>query len=80
MQNLDILGSERLFLLNTPLGVTRQGIGSSVCLALSVINPKVVTREFLSLADLFQAQTLCVYELAEVVMIGEYQHLILRLF
>ena len=80
VQNLDVLRSEGVFLLNTPLRVLRQGIGSSVSLALTIIDSKVVTRELLGLADLSGAQTLRVYEPAEVVVVGEYKHLMLRAF
>ena len=45
-----------------------------------IIDPEVVTREFLSPADLSKAQTLCVYEIAEVVIIDEYKYLMLRAF
>ena len=40
----------------------------------------MVIREFLGPADLFGAQTLCVYKPAEVVVVGEYKHLMLRPF
>ncbi len=42
MQDLRILGSEGLFFLSTPLGVSKQGINSSISFALSIINPEVV--------------------------------------
>ena len=78
MQNLDVLCSEGLFFLSTPLRVSRQGIGSSVSLALTIIDSEVVTREFLSPANLPGAQTLCVYELSEVVMVGKHKDFMLR--
>ena len=80
MQNLDILRSECLFLLSTPLKVLGQGIGSSVSLALTIINLKVVTRELLGLADLFGAQTPRVHEPAKVDVVGEYEQLMLGAF
>ena len=78
VQNLDVLCLEVVFLLSTPLRVSRQGIGSSVSLALTIINSEVVTRELLGPADLSGAQTLCVHESAEVVVVGEYEHLMPR--
>ena len=78
VQDLDVFGSEGLFLLNTLLRVTRQGIGSSVCLTFLVVNPEVVMKEFLGPADLSEAQTLCVNEPAEVIVVGEYEHLMLK--
>ena len=78
MQDLDVLCSEGLFLLSTPLRVLRQGIGSSVSLALTIIDLEVVTREFLSPADLPGAQTLRVYELSEVVMVAKHEDFMSR--
>ena len=80
MQDLDILDVEDLFLFCTSLTVSRQGIGSFVSLALTLVNLEVVTRELLGPADLSGAQTLCVHKLAEVVVIGEYKHLMLGVF
>ena len=80
VQNLDVLRSEGVFLLSTPLRVLRQGIGSSVSLVLTIIDLEVVTRELLGPADLSGAQTLRVRELAEVVVVGEYKHLMLGAF
>ena len=80
MQNLDVLRSEGVFLLSTPLRVSRQGIGSSVSLALTIVDSEVVTRELLGPADLSGAQTLRVHELAEVVVVGKYEHLMLGAF
>ena len=39
---------------------------------------KVITRKFLSLVDLFVAQTFRLYELSEVVMIGKHKDFILE--
>ena len=80
MQNLHVLRSEGVFLLSTPLRVLRQGIGSFVSLALTIIDSEVVARELLGPADLFGAQTLRVHEPAEVVVVDEYEHLMLGAF
>ena len=73
MQDFDVLCSEDVFFLSIPLGVLRQGISSSVSFALTIIDSEVVTREFLSLADLSGAQTLRVHESSEVVMVGKHE-------
>ena len=78
MQNLDVLRSEGVFLLSTPLRVSRQGIGSSVSLVLTIIDLEVVTREFLSPADLPGAQTLRVHELSKVVIVGKHEDFMSR--
>ena len=69
MEDSDILGVEDIFLLYTLLRVLRQGISSSVSFALTIIDLKVVTREFLGLTNLFGAQTLYVHESMKVVMV-----------
>ena len=43
-----------------------------------IINSELITREFLSLADLLGAQTLHVHELSEVVMVGKHEDFMLR--
>ena len=78
MQNLDVLRLEGVFLLSTPLRVSRQGIDSSVRLALTILDSKVVTREFLSLTDLSRAQTLRVHELSKVVIVGKHKDFMSR--
>ena len=80
MQDFDILGAENLFLLFTLLKILRQSISSSVSLALMIVDLKVVAREFLGPVDLSGAQTLCFHEPTEVVVVGGYEHLMLRPF
>ena len=78
MQNLDVLRLEGFFFLSTLLRVLRQEIGSSVSLALTIIDLEVVTRKFLSSADLSGAQTLHVHELSEVVIVDKHKDFMLR--
>ena len=78
VQNLDLLRSEGVFLLSTPLRVSRQGIGSPISLTLTIIDLEVVTKEFLSPADLLGAQILRVHELSEVVMVSKHEDFMLR--
>ena len=80
MQNLDVLRLEGLFLLSTPLRVSRQGIGSSVSLDLTIVDLEVITRELLGPADLSGAQTLCVHKPAEVVVVGKHKNFLSRAF
>ena len=80
MQNFDILCSEGLFLLSTPLRVSKQGIGSSVSLTLIIIDVEVVMGEFLSPADLFGAETSRIHELSKVVIVDKHEDFILRAF
>ena len=80
MQDLDILSTKGLFLFWTLLKISRQGISSPLSLAWTIFNLKVITREFLGQADLSGGQTLCVHELAEVIVVGEYKQFMLRHF
>ena len=80
MQDFDVFGAEDVFFLKTLLGVLKQGISSSVSFALTIVDLEVVAREFLGPADLSGAQTLRLHEPAEVVVVGEYEHLMLRPF
>ena len=52
VQNLDVLRLKGLFLLGTPLRISKQGIGSSVSLALTIVDLEVVTKELLGPTDL----------------------------
>ena len=78
VQNFDVPRSESLFLLSTPLRVSRQGIGSFVSFALTIIDSDVLTIEFMSPTDLSGAQTLYVHELSEGVMVGKYENFMSR--
>ena len=78
MQNLDVFCLEGVFFLSTLLRVLRQGIGSSVSLALTIIDLEMITREFLSQADLPGAQTFCVHESSEIVMVGKHKDFMSR--
>ena len=78
MQDFDVFCSEGVFFLSVLLGVSRQGISSSVSFALTIIDSEVVTREFLGPADLPGAQILRIHELSEVVIVGKYEDFMSR--
>ena len=80
MQDLDVLGAKGFFFFCTLLRVLKQGIGSSISLALTTVDLEVVTKEFLGLTDLSGAQTLYVHKLVKVVVVGKHKHFILRPF
>lgn len=80
MQDFEVLGSEGFFSFCTLLKVTTQSINSSISLALSIINLKIVSREFLDLTNLSRGQTPCVHKLLEVVVVSIYKDFILKLF
>ena len=78
MQDFDVLCSEGLFLFDTSLRVSRQGISSSVSLALTIVDSEVVTREFLGPADLSGAQTLRIHESSEVIIVDKHEDFMSR--
>ena len=80
MQDFDVLCLEGIFLLCIPLGISRQDISSSVSLVLTIVDSKVIMRELLGPADLSGAHILHVHEPTEIVMVGEYEHLMLEAF
>ena len=80
MQDFDILDAECFFFFCTLLRVLRQGISSPISLALTIVDLEVVLRKFLGPADLSAAQALCLHKPTEVVVVGEYEHLMLRPF
>ena len=80
MKNSSILSLKDFFLVLAFLRKAQQGISSCVGLTLTVINPEVILREFLSPANLTRAQTLCVHKLSKVIMIGENKNFVFAVF
>ena len=80
MKNFGVLSSKLFFLIVALLIEAREGVRSSIYFSLIVVNPKIVMREFLSLADLSGAETLCIHKLAKVVIVGQDEELVLAIF
>lgn len=80
MNILSIPISERFFLDVPSLWEARQGISSSICFALIVIDLEVILRELLGPADLSRAQALGIYETAKIFMISENEDFIFAVF
>ena len=78
MQDFDVLCLEGVFFLSVPLGVSKQGMSSSVSFALTIIDSEVVTREFLGPADLSGAQTLRIHESSEVIIVDKHEDFMSR--
>ena len=55
MKNLGVFSSKLFFLIMTPLKKAKKCVCSSICLALTVINPKLIPRKFLGPLDLTKA-------------------------
>ena len=80
IEDFDIFDIEGLFFLNTLLKISRPGICSSVLFVLIVINLEVVTRKFLSPADLSRAQRLHINELTKVFVVSKDEKLMFANF
>ena len=80
MENLGILSSKLFFFIRAPLREAKESICSPVGLALTIIDPKVISGERLSPTDLSRAQALCIYESTEVIMVGKHQNFVLTTF
>ena len=80
MKDLAILNLQLVFIILSSLRKPQQIICSCICLALAIINLKMVSQEPLGLADLSRAQTLCIYETTEVIMGYKDENLMLAAF
>ena len=80
VQDFHVFGLKSFFLLSIPLKILRQGVNSTICLILVVINSEVVIKKVLNLVDLSGIQTLYIYELSKIVIVGKYKKLILEAF
>lgn len=80
MKNLGVLIFKSLFLCLAHLREVRQGISCSIRIFLIMIKSEVISREFFGLLDLTRAQTFCIYELTEVVVVSEYKDFIFAAF
>ena len=68
------------FLIQTFLREMRECICSPICFTLTIINLKMITRELLGLKDLTRAQTLCIHELSEVIIVSENKDFVFAVF
>ena len=80
MNNLSILISECFFLSLVSLREARQRISHSISFFLTIIDLKMVLREFLGLADLTRAQVFYIYKLTKIIIISKNEHLIFVAF
>ena len=70
MKNPSAFSSQLVFFGLTLLREMREYICSPVGLALTILNPKMILGELLSLPDLSRAQALFIHKPTEVIIIG----------
>lgn len=72
---MNIFVSEHFFHSLTFLKKVKQSISHNISFFLKIINLNVVLQELLGLAGLKVVQVFCIYELAEIVIIGKNKNL-----
>ena len=80
MKDSAIFSLKLFFFILVFLQKPRQSICSFFCFALAVLDSKMVLGELLGPADLFGAQTLCIYEATKIVVVCENEQLVLTTF
>ncbi len=80
LKNLGILICKSFFFSLTSLKEVKQSISCSISFFLTIIDLKMVLRELLGLADLTKAQTFCIHELMEVIMINKDEDFVFAIF
>ena len=80
MKDLAILSLELILLILVSLEKSKQNIYSRICLALAIIDLKIITRELLDPIDLSGAQALCIHETTKIIMVRKDENLMLAAF
>ena len=80
MKNLSVLSLKLFFFILTSLREVKESICSPFDLVLTIIDPKMISGEFLGPRDLPGAQAFPIHELTEVIMVGKYQNFVLAAF
>ena len=80
MKNLEILISKSFFLGLASLKEARQGISRSICIFLTIIDLKVISRELLGPKNLIKAIAFSIHELTELIMVNKDEDLVFATF
>ena len=80
MKNLANLSSKLIFLILVFLRTPWQNICSYICLALAIVNLKIVSKKILGLADLFKAQIFRIHETTIFFVIRKVKNLLFIIF
>ena len=80
MKDLSVLSLKLFFFIKAPLKKVRKYIYWSIYFTFIIINSKIVTKKLLNLTDLTKVQTLCIYKLFEVIMVGKIKDLVFAAF
>ncbi len=80
MKNLGVFSLENFFLGLASREKAKQSISRSICFFLIIIDWEMVSEWFLGLADLSEAQTICIHELTEVIIVGKKKQCVFAAF
>ena len=80
VKDLTIFSFKFIIFILASLQKSWQSICNCICLALAIINLKIVLGEFLGLVDLSGAKTFCIHKMTKIVVIREDKHLIIITF
>ena len=80
MKDLSVFSSKISFFFIISLKKMRYNVCSSICFALTIIYPKIITRKLLSPADLARTQALCIYESSKVIVVSKKKNLVFTTF
>ena len=80
MKNSNVLSPKLFLFILVSLRKTKQCVCSTICLALMIINPKMIPEKLLGPMDLAGAQVLCIHETTKVVVIGKHKDFVLAAF
>ena len=80
MKNLAILSSELSFFILAFLEKPPQSIYSCIHLAQAIIDSEMVLRKLFGPTDLSEAQTFCIHETTEVIVVHKNENLMLVAF
>ena len=80
MKDLSVLSLKLFFLIKAPLKKAKQHVCCFIYFTLTIINLKIVMREFLASTDLIRAQTLSIYELFNFIMVSKNENLMFIAF
>ena len=80
MKDSAILSLKLLLLILVSLKKSWQSIYSCIGLVLAIVDSEMVSKELLGSADLSEAQTFCIHEMTEVIVVYKDENLMLAAF
>ena len=80
MKNSIVLSLKLFFHIESSLKKAKERVCNFICFIVIIIYLKIVLKHFLSLPDLFGAQTFCIHKITKVVIIDKYEDFMFETF